>query len=249
MSQTQFPPPQTPGQTPGDEDPLAKLHKMSTTAGLGSGDYVAVNGTAVFSLLLGLGGLLALVAEPLLLLPIAGIVTGIIAWRQIAGSNGTQTGKGLVIVALLFSVAIAGFVGVRKATEGMRTRKDRQAISELMQDLAKKIGEGDTKAAYQLFSDRFAGRTSQQAFDERIKLITDYYGKLTKNSWNGLAEFTTDPATGGRYAFATIELSYEKAPQPIKDTLAMRRIGDKWVIDDMPNLFPPPRQPGQQPGQ
>ena len=31
-------------------DPLLKLHKMSTTAGVGSTDYVAVNGTSIVAI-------------------------------------------------------------------------------------------------------------------------------------------------------------------------------------------------------
>src|SRR5215218_496972 len=83
-----------PPTTPGDDDPLSHLHKMSTTAGLGSGDYVAVNGAAVFSLLLGLASMLSMLEEILLIIPLACIIVSVIAWRQINHSNGTQTGKG-----------------------------------------------------------------------------------------------------------------------------------------------------------
>src|SRR3954451_9896103 len=102
MSQTQTDPSQTPptssapGAAPVDDDPLAHLHKMSTTAGLGSGDYVAVNGTAVFALLVGVASALALMSEVLLILPLVAFVAGFMAWGQIRHSNGTQTGKGLV---------------------------------------------------------------------------------------------------------------------------------------------------------
>src|SRR5688572_29594402 len=106
----------------GDDDPLAHLHKMSTTAGLGSGEYVAVNGAAVFALLLGLASMLALLEEVLLVIPLTAVIVGIIAWRQINQSNGTQTGKGLVAIAMLFAVGFGGFVVARETTHGMRTR-------------------------------------------------------------------------------------------------------------------------------
>src|SRR5215212_4817149 len=86
-----------------DDDPLAHLHKMSTTAGLGSGDYVAVNGTAVFALLVGLASALALMSEVLLILPLVAIVASVMAWQQIRNSNGTQTGKGLAIAAMVLA--------------------------------------------------------------------------------------------------------------------------------------------------
>src|SRR3989442_50419 len=94
----------------GGDDPFLKLHKMSTTAGLGSGDYVAINGTAIASLLLGIASALVLFgAHLLLLIPLAGVVCGILAFRQIADSNGTQTGRGLAAVGLLLSLGFGGF--------------------------------------------------------------------------------------------------------------------------------------------
>src|SRR5438045_8876185 len=112
MSQTQTDPSQSsptqsPAQSPAapkaplvDDDPLARLHKMSTTAGLGSGDYVAVNGTAVFAVFLGFASALALMSETLLLIALAAVIVSVVAWRQIKHSNGTPTGKGLVLIAM-----------------------------------------------------------------------------------------------------------------------------------------------------
>src|SRR6185436_15279396 len=53
-----------------DDDPLAHLHKMSTTAGLGSQEYVAVNGMAVFALVLGLASGFALFDRLFLVIPL-----------------------------------------------------------------------------------------------------------------------------------------------------------------------------------
>src|SRR5436190_20115121 len=98
MSQTQTDPTQTPPAAPpaaaaAGDDHLAHLHKMTTTAGLGSSDYVAVNGTAVFALLVGVASALALMSEVLLILPLVAIVAAFVALSQIRHSNGTQTGK------------------------------------------------------------------------------------------------------------------------------------------------------------
>ena len=46
--------------SPQGPDPLAKLHKMSTTAGVASQQYVAVNTSAVIAALLGVASALAL---------------------------------------------------------------------------------------------------------------------------------------------------------------------------------------------
>src|SRR4051794_33910846 len=136
MSQTELdpkpsnPPPAPQGGAEGD-DPLSHLHKMSTTAGLGSGDYVAVNGTAVFALILGLFSFLAFFSEMLLIVPLACLVASVIAFRQIGRSNGTQTGRWIVVLALLAALASGGLVVARSATEGVRTRADRQAIDQV----------------------------------------------------------------------------------------------------------------------
>src|SRR5438034_5247113 len=109
MAQTPTDPSQAPPGQPADDDPLAHLHKMSTTAGLGSGDYVAVNGTAVFAVFLGFASALALMSETLLLVALAAVIVSVVAWRQINHSNGTQTAKGLVLIAIVLALGFGGF--------------------------------------------------------------------------------------------------------------------------------------------
>ena len=53
-------------------DPLSKLHKMSTTAGLASQQYVAVNIAAVMAALLGVASGLSVFSPLLLVIPIVG---------------------------------------------------------------------------------------------------------------------------------------------------------------------------------
>src|SRR4051812_20788417 len=113
--------PPGPGRGAGDEepDPLASLHKMSTTAGLtyGGQEYVAVNVVAVVAVLLAVVGALALVGDILLVIPLAAVVCAIVALQQIRGSNGTQTGRWLAALAILLSLVFAGTVGTRKIME------------------------------------------------------------------------------------------------------------------------------------
>ena len=228
---------------PAGDDPLAHLHKMSTTAGLGSGDYVAVNGTAVFALILGFFSFLAFFSEMLLIVPLGCAVASVVAFRQIRRSNGTQTGVWLIVVGLLVALACGGSVFVRSATEGMRTRADRQAIGQFKEALAKQVQAGNFSAAYAKFSDRFHQRYTEQAFSDRFKLITKYYGELKSIGWNGLAEFSPDETTGTQYAAVSLEFNFEK--NPLRDTATLRKEGDQWVIENLPDMFPPPQQPGQ----
>jgi len=238
MTETQ-PPPSPP--TPQD-DPLSHLHKMSTTAGLGSGDYVAVNGAAVATLLLGLASALVLLETFLLIIPLAALVVAVIAWRQIKNSNGTQTGKGLIAVGALCALGFGGFVVAREATAGMRTREDRAAIAMHITEIGEKVRAGEYDTLYGMFSDRFRQAVPRDVFDERFNSVrnSEIYGALQSTTWNGLAEFFTDPGTGARYAAVKIDFNVEKADRPFPVTLSLRKTEQGWVIETMPELFPPP---------
>src|SRR5436190_20522337 len=82
-------------------DPLARLHKMSTTAGLGTTEYVAINPLAVASIFLGVASLLALLDNLLLAVPVLAIICSVWALSQIRNSGGTQSGRALAILGLL----------------------------------------------------------------------------------------------------------------------------------------------------
>lgn len=233
------------------DDPLARLHKMSTTAGLGSGEYVAVNGTAVFALLLGLASALVLLEDLLLIIPLVGLVAGVVAMRQIGQSNGTQTGKGLVALALVLCLAFGGWVIFRKTTEGMRTRADRQAIASLVTQLGEHLVAGNNDAAYGMFTGNFQGRLNRQVFEERASLIRENptLGKLKGTATNGLVDFQVDETTGARYATAVVEFRVEKSrpDMQVTEETTLRKEGDRWLIESMPTVFSPPRAGRGQP--
>ena len=258
MSQTQSDPTQTDtrpaSQVAGggastavaDDEPLAHLHKMSTTAGLGSGEYVAVNGAAVFALLLGLASMLALLEEVLLVIPLTAVVVAVIAWRQINQSNGTQTGKGLVAIALLFALGFGGFVVAKETTRGLRTREDRAAIRRTITEFGEKIKANDMAGAYQMFSDTFRSGVTPELFNERLSYAreSELFGKLKETDWNGLADFQTDPATGRRYAMTKLKMNLDKTVIDVESTLRKDEQGN-WVFETMPTFFPPPQRPRQ----
>src|SRR5438270_13041568 len=98
MNQQSSQSPESPA--PADEH-FAHLHKMSTTAGLGSGDYVAVNIPSVIAILLGIGSSLCLLDPYFLVVPLAGVICSIMALVQIQRSNKTQTGTLLAIGGLV----------------------------------------------------------------------------------------------------------------------------------------------------
>ena len=255
MSQTQQDPPQanppasaaTPPPPAGavvDDDPLAHLHKMSTTAGLGSGDYVAVNAAAIFCVITGLASALSLLDNLLLVLPLAAVVAAGVALRQINQSNGTQTGKGLVVLGLLCAVLFGGFVVFRDATEGVRTRSDRQVIGAIVEGLGEKFKAGDFAGAYAMFSPRFQQRVSQEQFEKTMKPLREspVVGALQRTTWNGLADFSTDETTGERYCVTNIQFEFQKN-KPAPMTMTLHKVQGRWLIDDIPDFFPPEQRP------
>ena len=129
---------------------------MSTTAGLGSwGLRRRQRNYALFALILGLFSFLAFFSEMLLIVPLASLVAAVIAFRQINRSSGTQTGRWLIVLGLLAAIGCGGTVLLLSATQGLRTRADRETIAKVTVDFAQKVKNGNTQAAYDLFSDRF----------------------------------------------------------------------------------------------
>ena len=121
--------PSTPSD-PAAPDPFLSLHKMSTTAGLGSADYVAINGTALATIILGIASAVVLFDNNLLLLiPLAAVVCGVLAFVQITQSNGTQTGKLLVVAGVLLALGFRRFCRVTAGAQrhGKSCRSERGA--------------------------------------------------------------------------------------------------------------------------
>src|SRR5688572_4627060 len=98
------PPAPPPAAAPGKAAGLARLRKMSTTAGVGLGEYRAVNGLAVASLVLGVASWMSWLHPLLFLLPVLALVLGVIAMVQIRGSEGTQSGIVLAGLGILLGL-------------------------------------------------------------------------------------------------------------------------------------------------
>jgi len=225
--------------TAGGDDPLSHLHKMSTTAGLGSGEYVAVNGAAVFALILGIASALILLEDYLLVLPVLCVIVSVVAWIQINHSNGTQTGKGLIAIALICSLGFGGITGWKKINEGLKTRADRQAISELITGFGNDVRDGKFDAAYERTSDRFQSRIAREKFDAQLKIIRENptWGALHGFKWNGLVEFMTEESSGSLFAVAPVIFDTEKGQGRLSDDVPMRKQNGVWKIDNIPILF------------
>lgn len=213
---------------------------MSTTAGLGTQEYVAINPVAVAAALLGLASALSLLDNILLVVPIAAIICSLIALKQIKNSNGTQTGKGLVTLGLLLSIGFAGFIGSRAATAAIRTKSDREAIGTLVADFAGRIKGGDYEGAYGLFSQRFHEQVNKTKFVEFWTYVRDKapYGNVVEMNWNKEAVFEYDRASGAPMAYSIVIIQFAKTPEASRQEAHFAKRDDgKWEIEGLPQIF------------
>jgi hypothetical protein len=224
-----------------EQDPFLRLHKMSTTAGLGSGDYVAINSTALAALLLGIASCLVLWGNLLfLVIPAVSILCAFLAFRQISASNGTQTGKGLAALGLLLSLGMGGGFAGQSILENIHSASEEHDVIALLQQFGNDIRDSKYEEAYGLCDDRFHTRVAKPLFIETWKLAngSSIRGGITGVTWNGLLKFENDPLTGERAASGIILISFEKIPARERQTVVFYRIGDNWRIDQMPDMFP-----------
>lgn len=233
-------------------DPFSKLHRMSTTAGVGSHDYVAVNTPAVITFFAGLFSGLSLVSLVLLVIPAFAVVAGVVALVQVAKSNGTQAGRLLAGAGMLLALSFSGFVGWREYQDVRAFEQSRAAIRTLITDFAAAAGS-DAAKAYELTGPGFQSRTSKAEFTDFLKMVEGHPagGKIVTAEWNERLEAVQDSSGQGLdIAQAIVRLKLERAPQPVTaDTTFMRRPGPDgtkgpWRIESFGGLF---EKPAQQP--
>jgi hypothetical protein len=235
------------------QDPIRGLHRMSTTAGVGSQDYVAINGTSIAAVVLGLASSLSLVNNVLLVVPLAGIIFAFVALRQIGNSGGTQGGRVLAWAGILLSVGFSGYGLAQQVIHAQANRQDRQDVGKLIDQFSTDLAAGNFQQVYQLFSQHFReDRVDLQEFTLRLKpvQVNPLYGNLKKVGWNGLAEFRIDPRLGYQQAVALLDFDFEKTQTPLRVDAQFRKEGNQWKFDDIPQFFAkqpgPPGQPGSQ---
>jgi hypothetical protein len=224
---------------------LMKLHKMSTTAGVGSGDYVAVNGTAIAALGLGVATWLTLMHPSLLFIPVAGIICAVLALRQIGESNGTQAGRPLAIIGLLLSLGIGGWIAAKEVGQARALRADREAVAAAIATFGEQLRDNKLAEAYDSTSARFKTQVPRERFVATTAAVRVYerFGTLQHITSNNLAQFATE-AGGERTAVAAGLLRFDKLEEPLRQTITLRLADGRWQIDAMPDLFPPPMPPG-----
>lgn len=251
MSNPTTNPPSSPNTAPG-MDPFQKLHKMSTTAGVGSHDYVAVNTPAVVSAIAGLSSISAMVAPVMLFVPAFAVVCAVVAWSQIGKSNGTQTGKLLAILGVVAGLGFGGYVVAGQIRDARAFAESRREIGALFTTFTDATSKGDHEAAYKVFGPAFQSRNKFATFSAFLKMLEDNasYGKIVSSEWNERMEAMADTmGEGNDLARAAVTLKFEKGDARISSdvVLVRRRSDEKWVIEQMQPLFEQ-EQAQQRPG-
>ena len=150
---------------------------MSTTAGLGSGEYVAINTLAIASTLLGLGTMVVPVLgyDLLQIIPMAAIVSAVVAWRQIQRSNGTQTGKGLAATGIALALLIGGGTLVAKAVTAWKYAPETHEIAGMVEKLGSEVSQaGAAMPAPSSQPASAPAATSPELIDRMIQVSRHY---------------------------------------------------------------------------
>lgn len=238
-------------------DPAMKaLYHMSRTAGVGLGDYAAVNVLSVIGLIAGIACFLLLIFGEsliLLLLPVGALITCIVAIVQIRGSNGTQVGLPLAVGGIVLAVVFGGInIGVRAKVAGQEAR-DRSELDQLVSKLANSATtQSSVPAAYELFHPRFREVVNPETFARTVALRT---GLLANRPVAGFALgehvlFETNPDTQVRQATALIILSSDIKGEDGRPLTAeipamfRRDPGSEWTFYSIPEWFGEAQQPG-----
>ena len=239
-----------PAQNPTDAtDPIARLHKMSTTAGVGSQDYVAINNAAIVSVILGLCTALAFLGIPFLIVGAAGIVFGIIAIVQIRHSNGTQGGMGLAILGILLSLGIAGSVTAASVIDWQHRQQDQAQINKVLNQLGQYLGSDQYEKAYQLFSPDFQATFKFQIFRDQLQGYQQYFGKVESMSSNDVFQFlptaeglpTAQTQTIVRFQQPTTQTTQPVSREYRRVPTFLYKRNDQWLIGAM-EMFRKPTQ-------
>lgn len=250
------------GSNAGGADPFSGLHRMSTTAGVGSHEYVAVNNAAVVAFISGCLSLLALVSGSLLMIALLAAVFSVIALIQITRSNGTQTGRSFALLGLLIAAGVTISVVVQNRNEARAYAESRAQIAEVFNNFYEGWASGNTEKAWSMFGPAFQSRVKFADFDGFLKSIVDSpeAGKITGVQWNQRLEAArADGMADTDIARAVVVINIEKAHSGLSNDVTLVRrptsSGGKgpWQIEQMSPLFDqltkqPPAQQNQPPG-
>jgi hypothetical protein len=221
-------------------DPLARLHHMSTTAGVTTQEYVAINAASVVTVVLGMLSLAVLQFEQpiLVVIPVAAIVFGLVSLKQIRNSNGTQWGSPLAWAGIVLAVLLGGGTQAKGFVKGRAQASDEQQVAQLIAGLGELVAKNDDAKAYAMFTDRFRERVPLEAFSAKWELVRKNVGPVRAIKWNGVSmRFETD-GSGTMYGLAMAKVDFiTDRPTDGRQQFNVRKAPEGWQIDAIPLLF------------
>jgi hypothetical protein len=230
---------------PNSSDPLEGLHKMSTTAGVATQDYVAINALAVASAVLGLATTLSLVGTPFIAIGLASIVAGIVALRQIGDSNGTQSGRFWAWGGILISLLFAGVVGVTVYLAHRSEQRQTAEVNQTIEAFGELVIAGKHQEAYETCTREFRDRVPVDEFVLTMRGAVNAdteRGPLTRTVGNGHVNFVKF-ANGTTEAHTTALFYFGKSETPGRVVAILHKPpGDVWRVHNLVELFPPRRR-------
>lgn len=226
------------GQAP---DPLAGLFHMSTTAGAGTQDYVAINPVAICSVFFGIASVLVVMSNVLFAIPAVALACSILALIQIRSSNGTQTGKGLAATGLALALLLGGGKLGYDLYVQLHVSADERAIGQAIHDFGQDIVHQNYEAAYNRFNDVFRNRVSLAEFKHTFEEASDLpgIGRLQSIEWNHQAvDLVPRPDSNIVDGYAMAYFNYSGLPEPRRMVMAMEKSNGVWRPEAIESMFP-----------
>jgi len=161
---------------------------------------------------------------------------------QIRHSNGTQGGKGLAILGILLSLALAGSVAAANIVDWSRQHEDEAKVNQVLDQLGKYVAAGEYDKAYQFFSPDFQGILKPDVFKVQLQQYQQYFGKIEGMSSND--RFLFLPTTEGIPTAQTQAMVRFQKPttnttqptgslEPRRVPTALFKINGQWRIGNM----------------
>ena len=222
-------------------DALAGLYHMSNTAGAGTQEYVAINPVAIWAAFFGIASVLVVMSNVLLVVPLIGAVCSVVALSQIRSSNGTQTGRGLATLGLIFAVALGGGKLGYDLFTNLRTSADESRISQLLHEMGQNVVSGKYDQAYAGFTDAFKQRVSRAEFERDFRDFSTLAGAGTFQGieWNRQVIIMEEkPDTDIVNGMAMALFQYSGSSEPRRVVVAFEKSGGVWRPDNVESIFP-----------
>lgn len=230
-------------------DPLAGLFHMSTTAGAGTQDYVAINAVAICSVFFGVASVLVVMSNVLFVIPAVALACGVLALIQIRSSNGTQTGRGLAATGLILALLLGGGKLAYDLYVQLHVSADERAIGEAIHDFGKDVADHNYEAAYNRFNDTFKNRVSLTEFRHGFEAATDVpgLGRLQGIEWNHQSvDLATRPDSNVMDAYAMSYFNYSGFSEPRRVVMALEKSNGVWRPEAIESMFPVKKKGGSQ---